>query len=390
MKRYSSLFTLLGLFALQPHDAVAQTRATIVPSVHMGSVYDDNVSATSAGDAGMMLQVRPSLEADYESPTWTLISLWSFDMQKSNHSALDDLDARRHAMFDIKNRSSAFTTWSLQGRYDHTDSPGELDLDSGLVTARRNADRYQVTPSVLHRFGQRTSLTALYDFTTESLEFGSDGTLHTARVNIARELSERTSFHVGTISRLFLDSAAAQHDSHAAIAGWTRQLRQFTTFTVQGGPRWTSYRGLVPEVSLSLARDGRSLKASAEYSHGETIILGVEGPVQVDTGSARVTWAATRKMDLGIHGGASSILTLDGRAADVYRGTLVGSWSVGGPYTVAASYSADYQLGDIRRNFFRDERVLRHVVRVGVTIAPSFKKSFLPPDEAARAKGVSR
>jgi hypothetical protein len=74
----------------------------------------------------------------------------------------------------------------------------------------------------------------------------------------------------------------------------------------------------------------------------------------------------------------------------VYRGTLVGSWSVGGPYTVSASYSADYQLGDIRRNLFRDERVLRHVVRLGVTIAPSFSRSFLPPDEAARAKGVPR
>ena len=66
------------------------------------------------------------------------------------------------------------------------------------------------------------------------------------------------------------------------------------------------------------------------------------------------------------------------------------SWSVGGPFTVSASYSADYQLGDVRRNIFRDERVWRHVARVGVTIAPSFNKSFLPPDEAARAKGVSR
>ena len=384
-----ALLTALALGAW-PHPAAAQTRATVVPSVHIGGVYDDNVSATSRGDAGQMLQVRPSIEADYESAKWSLISLWSFDMQKSNHSALDDLDARRHAMFDIKNRTSTFTTWSLQGRYDHTDSPGELDFESGLVGPRRNADRFQVTPSMFHRIGQRTQLTALYDFTTESLEFGSDGTLHVGRANISRELSERSSFHVGYISRLFLDSAADQHQSHAAIAGWTRQVRQFTTFTVQAGPRWTSYRGLVPEVSLSLARDGRSLKASADYTHGETIILGVEGPVQVDAGSARITWSATRTIDLGIHGGASSILTLDGRAADVYRGTLVGSWSVGGPYTIAASYSADYQLGDIQRNFFRDEKVLRHVVRVGVTIAPQFRKSFLPPDEAARAKGVSR
>jgi hypothetical protein len=170
MKRYSPLFTLLGLFALPP-DATAQTRATIVPSVHMGGVYDDNVSARAQADAGQMLQIRPSLEADYESPKWTLVSLWSFDMQKSNHSALDALDARRHAMFDVKHRASTMTTWSLQGRYDRTDSPGELDLDSGLLSERRNAQRYQVAPSVHRRIGQRTSLSAIYDFTTENLVY---------------------------------------------------------------------------------------------------------------------------------------------------------------------------------------------------------------------------
>jgi hypothetical protein len=146
----------------------------------------------------------------------------------------------------------------------------------------------------------------------------------------------------------------------------------------------------VPEIAVSLARDGRTLKAGVDYSHGETIILGVPGPVQIDTGSARLTVAATSKLEFGVRAGASNILTLDERAATVYRSSALGSWSFSGPFTLTASYSADYQLGDIRRNLFRDERVLRHVVRVGLTIAPSFSRSFLPPDEAARAKGVSR
>jgi hypothetical protein len=369
--------------------AGAQTRATIIPSVVMGGVYDDNVSARAQADAGQMMQIRPSLEADYESPKVTLISLWSFDMQKSNHSSLDAIDARRHAMLDVKRRSSLFTTWGLGGRYDRTNSPGEIDFESGFLSERRNAQRWQVTPSVWHRFGERTTVTASYDFTTENLLNDSHGSLHVARTNLGRQLSERSSISGGYVGRLFVDSVS-EHQSHAALLGWTRQLRQFTTFNFQAGPRWTTYRGLVPEVSASLARDGRTFKAGVDYSHGETIILGVQGPVQVDTGSIRMTIAPTRKTEIGLHTAASSILTLDERAATVYRGTLVGSWSVGGPFTVSASYSADYQLGDIRRNLFRDERVLRHVVRLGVTIAPSFSRSFLPPDEAARAKGVPR
>jgi hypothetical protein len=370
-------------------DASAQTRATIIPAVVIGGVYDDNVSARAQADAGQMLQMRPSIEADYESATLSLVSLWSFDMQRSNHSALNALDARRHAMFDTKWRQSSATTWALGGRYDRTDSPGELDLDSGLIFARRNAQRWQVSPAVLHRVGARTTVNALYDWTTESLVDEVDGSLHVARLGVSREISERASIAGGYVGRLFIDPVS-EHQSHAAVLGWTRQLRPFTTMTLQAGPRWTTYRGLVPEVAASLARDGRTLKAGLDYSHGETIILGVLGPVQVDTGSARVNIAATRKIEFGLHTAASRILTLDERAANVYRGTVVGSWSVGGPYTIAASYSADYQLGDVRRNFFRDERVLRHVVRLGVTIAPTFSRSFLPPDEAARAKGVSR
>ena len=320
-------------------DVSAQTRATVIPAVVIGAVYDDNVSARAEADAGQMLQMRPSLEADYESATVSLVSLWSFDMQRSNHSALNALDARRHAMFDTKWRRSAVTTWGIGGRYDRTDSPGEIDLDSGLIFDRRNAQRWQLSPTVSHRVGMRTTVNALYDWTTESLVNDSEGSLHVARLGLSRELSERTSINGGYVGRLFVDSDA-EHQSHAALLGWSRQLRQFTTLTMQAGPRWTTYRGLVPEVAASLARDGRTLKAGLDYSHGETIILGVRGPVQVDTGAARVNIAATRKIEFGLHAAASKILTLDERAATVYRGTVVGSWSIGGAYTNAASYSA--------------------------------------------------
>lgn len=387
--RHHAIAPLTALMLAVAAGATAQSRATVIPSVSMGVVYDDNVSARAEGDAGQMLQLRPSLEADYESARVTLVSLWTFDMQRSNHSALNALDARRHAMVDAKFRSSQMTTWALAGRYDRTDTPGEIDFEAGVLTDRRFAQRFEVAPSVMRRYGEKTTVTALYDWTAENLINESHVSLHAARTNVSRLLSPRSSISAGYLGRLFVDELG-EHQSHAFLMGWTRQLRQFTTLNVQAGPRYTTYRGVVPEVSVSLGRDGRTVKAGLDYSHGETIILGVPGPVQIDTGSARLTLAATRKLEIGIRAGASNILTLDDRAATVYRTTLVGSWSIGGPFTLATSYSADYQLGDIRRNLFRDERVLRHVVRVGVTVAPSFSRSFLPPDEAARAKGVSR
>ena len=395
--RRAVALTALAALAAGAAPLHAQSRGTVVPSVAIGTVYDDNVNARANGDAGKMLQIRPSLEADYESPKVTLISLWSFDMQRSNHSSLNALDARRHAMLDSKFKPTAFTTFGLLARYDHSDTPGDIDFETGVLTRRQNAQRYEVVPALFHRAGARTTVSASYNWSTEHLDFHGTQTMHQGRTGVSRQVSTRSSVDVGYVGRLFPENRLGpfadvydRHQSHAVLLGWTQRLGQFTTLTLQAGPRTTTYRGMAAEIVAALNRDGHRAKWGVDYWRGETIILGVEGPVEIDTANARVTWVATRRVEFGLRTGASHIITLDDRAATTYRGTVVGSWTMGGPFTVSASYSADYQLGDIRRNFFADDQVLRHVFRVGLTIAPRFSRSFLPADEAARAKGVSR
>ncbi len=117
---------------------------------------------------------------------------------------------------------------------------------------------------------------------------------------------------------------------------------------------------------------------------------GLRGPGAGDSATARVTWPLTRTIEFGTHAGVSDILSLDNRESRIYRGTLVSSWTPGGIYTLAASYGLDYQEGDIRGRLIDGERVLRHVFRVSVTVAPRLSRSILPPEEAARTKGVSR
>ena len=125
-----------------------------------------------------------------------------------------------------------------------------------------------------------------------------------------------------------------------------------------------------------------------DYWHGETIILGIPGPVAVDSGALRIAWPFRSRWELGAGLGATDINTIDFREARVYRSTLIGSWTSHGMYSVSASYGLDYQQGDIRRRL--DENVLRHVFRVSFTVAPRLFRSVLPPDEAARVKGVLR
>ena len=387
------------LFAVHlafPTHAHAQAQVEFIPSMSLFSVYDDNIFARVNSTAGRIMQLRPSFEGSYESPTVRLLGLYSFDMQHSNFSSLNTLDARRHALADTKFRTNPMTTLGFAVRYDRSETPGEIDFESGVLGDRRQAERLQVTPSLAVRLAPLMTMNAGYDWTSEHLVEGDRGTLHVGRAAVSREVTTRTTLTGSYVGRYFVDEFD-RHTSHAALFGWNRELAPGTRLTLTAGPKITSYRRVAPELNAAFARATHRVRLALDYWHGETIVLGIQGPVDVDSVTTRVTWPLTRRFEFGTHAGVSDVATLDSRTATIYRGGLVGSWSPGGMYTVATSYGLDFQQGSIRNPTFLngepvllDDRVLRHVFRVSVTVAPRYGRSILPPDEAARAKGVSR
>jgi hypothetical protein len=380
-------------------NAYAQAQMEFIPSVSLFTVYDDNIFARVDPTAGQMLQLRPSFEGSYESPTLRLLGLSSFDMQRSNFSSLNTFDARRHALGETRLRTSPFTTLGLAARYDRSETPGDINVDTGALGERRDAERLELTPSLGRRLTPRTTLTTGYTWTSEHLVEGARGTLHIGRLSLSREMTPRTAVTGSYVGRYFVgDRGSGIGDrSHAVLLGWERQMAPGTRLALSAGPKATSYDGLDVEVTAGLARATRRIKTAIDYWHGETIVLGIGGPVAVDSVTTRLNWPVRHRMELGVHAGASDISTLDGRTSTIYRGTLVGSWSPHEMYTVAATYGLDLQHGSIRHPVFLDDeplplddRVLRHVFRVSVTVAPRYKRSILPPEEAARVKGVTR
>jgi hypothetical protein len=385
--RRTTLATLVALTALSPI-AVAQSRFTFVPSVSIATIFDDNLFADTESTAGKMLQLRPSIESSFESPRLLLISLYSQDMLRSNFSSLNTFDARRHAFLNTLFRSSPLTTWGLEARYDRSETPGEIEFDTGILGPRLSAQRLQVSPSYVRRLNPRAVLTLGYDLTRENELDLPGSTLHQARLSVSRELTTRSAI-VGTfLSRYFTDPFS-NSTSQSVLAGWTRAMAANTHLSLYAGPRIASYRsGLKPEVSASLRRDTARIDLAADYWHGETIVLGIPGPVNVDSAAVLLAWPFRNRWEFGAGVGASDIDTVDFRKARVYRSNLIGSWTSHGMYSIGASYGLDYQQGDIHRRL--DENVWRHVFRVSFTVAPRLFRSVLPPDEAARVKGVLR
>jgi hypothetical protein len=278
----------------------------------------------------------------------------------------------------------------MAARYDRTETPGEINLLSGVLGDRRQAHRWEVYPNFWHRLSPRTNITGSYDWTDESLVDNGTGRMHVARTGLAHEYTSRTTLTVSYMGRHFVDETDTNF-SNAILGAWDYQLAPGTHVSVQAGPRISSYRGIAPEIVAGIFRDTNRLDIGIDYWHGETIVLGIRGPVAVDSGTARLTWPMRRTIAIGSQSAVTGITTLDGRQVTTYRETLVTSWSPGGWYTVSASYGFDYQQGYIRRNLFSNADVLRHVFGVGITVAPRLSRAIRSSDDpAARAKGVTQ
>jgi hypothetical protein len=376
MRPTVGIATLITSLLIAP-EVSPQARATLVPAMTVSTVHDDNLFSGTRGVGDYLTHFQPSIEGTYESPTVYLESLASFDAQLSaRHSALNAVDSRRHAMFDGRVRTTPRFTLGMAARYDRTETPGELNLETAVLGDRQRAQRIQLTPSIAVRPTLRTNVTFRYDWTNEKLAADPSTTdMHTARVNFARTWP-RTAFSLGYLGRMFVDRFA-EHRSQAALVGISRDLAPGVNFSLHAGPRMTTYRGMTAEVLAALIRRTPRTKALLDYWHGETIILGILGPVEVHSGTAKLTRVVRRDLEIGAAVGLFRSQTLERAEARVLHGSIVGAWSFADP-----SYGADFQRGDIRSRGLFDERVRRGVFRVSLTVAPRLSRAFRPREDS--------
>jgi hypothetical protein len=290
-------------------------------------------------------------------------------------------------------RTTNATTVGFLAQYDRTETPGEINIGTGILTDRRQAHRWEVQPNFSHRFRPHTSITGSYDYTVESLVDNGTGRMQVVRLGLSQIANARSTYSGMVQERHFADPTDATNgsDSVAVLGGWDHQFSAASRVSLQAGPRVSSYRGLQPEAYASLMRETRRLKLAVDYGHSETIVLGIRGPVVYNGGGAHITWPVRRTVEISSHSAATAIDTLDDHRLTSYRQTFIASWTPGGLYTLNASYGVDYQQGNVRHGIFTDSDVWRHVFGVSVTVAPRYSHWIKEPDDpAARAKGVSQ
>jgi hypothetical protein len=379
-------FVLMGAVASAqlalPQVARSQTRMMFVPSVTVSSVFDDNPFATTTGSADQLTLLTPGIAGLFATPVVNINGLYSFEMQRSvDHPALNNLDARRHGMLTAAFRQNSKSTITVDGNYDRTDTAGDLNFVTGLLLERRRAQRWQVGPSMVYQVAPRTIISAGYTWTNEGIEGTPAEDEHVVRADVTRQLSPRSAASVGYLERRFVNEIDTR-TSYAPLVGWTYRATPFTRLTLQAGPRLSARGGIAPEIVAAFARKGTHLVGfGLDYWRGESITLGVIGPVEVNSATAQVTSPVIKNFALGLYGGFFNIDTISQGKARVYHGEILAVRTPIGPFVVALSYGADFQRGDVRTSLLSDETVVRHIVRLRlIATPPRLGRSFQPED----------
>jgi hypothetical protein len=386
---------VLIVAAALPVGVRAQAKLTLAPSASVSAISDDNIFSTSTQSSDQTTLVTPGIQGALDVPRASLVGGYTFDMLRSaDFAALNNLEARRHGMLGAHYQQTPRLALDASGHYDRSDEAGELNFETGVLLPRRRATRWEAGPSFTYRASPVVTLHGQYNWVQESLEDAMLADEHVGRFSIARQLSERSSLSAGYIGRHFINGDETQ-TSHAALVGATYALGPFTTLTLQGGPRRSSARQLEPEIVASLGRRAPNLIGYAiNYWRGESIILGVLGPVEVTSATGRFTMPLRRNLEVGAATGLFTSDSLIQGQARVYHSEVVASWSPGPFYAVGASYGADFQHGDIRTSLLNERDIVRHVFLVGITVAPRLSRVFKQPGRlgplAGEPDGVNR
>jgi hypothetical protein len=371
---------ILAVDLALPGAARSQTNVTLVPSVSVSAVSDDNIFTTETRSADQTTLVSPGLEGSVETPRGSLLGSYSFDMLRSAYfAALNNLEARRHGMFDGHFRQTPQLTLALNGHYDRSDNSGELNFETGFLLERRRAQRWQLTPSFAYQTSPTVTIRGQYDWVREALEQTIVANEHVARFGVWRQLSTRTSISAGYLGRYFVNGAETERSS-TALFGWAREMDPFTILSLQAGPRLSSRGQLAPEIVASLARRAPDLIGYAfDYWRGESIILGVLGPVEIQSATGKFIWPIRHTVDLTTAAGTYHSASLTQGESRIYHGEIVVSWSPKPFYAIAASYGADFQRGDLQTLLFANRGdVVRHVFLVKLTVAPRLSHAIQP------------
>jgi len=345
---------LLGAVVV-PTIVLAQAGLYLTPSFSITEAYNNNIFYTSSDrKADFLTRFSPGVLAGYESVPLTLLGGYTFDTEMFARLAeLNTATARQKATISFRYLPTRLLNLSAKGEYAETQTPGELNVLSGLPAGRVRAQRFLLDPSIAYRFDPLTTGTLGYTFTRDEVRSAVTTDTHTVKAALNRQITSRDAGEFEYTSNSFVFGVGGTTKAHVFTLGWTRELTPLLSFTLRAGPRFSD-GSVNPEVSATIRRKLKAGEVSLVSSRSQTTVIGEAATVTTDSVALVAKYKFLPFLELSAS--PSFFRTkLASSEAKVSRVKVDATFEVTKWLSLVGSYEFSFQKGSLDRARPRDE-----------------------------------
>ena len=359
---------LVAAVLMLPSEALAERRLSVEPAIDVTEVHDDNLNFSA--DEPLRDRIRritPTLALRFDSPRWTARGTYGFDSERfATHSGLDNPRARERALIRIQYDGGPRLTLSMDSAYVNTDTPSELNVDTGLAASRVRGRRLGIGSSARFRISPRLTAMASASSVTTNVEngVGIRALVQTLALERRATLRDRVTLDYEHSDLVFDGETSQSLNTHAVLVGWTRDLGGRTHLRLRGGPRITD-GSPTADLSASLSHDWRFSSMAISLLRSQTTVVGYVGAVETQSLQAKFTYVPNRRLTAYV---APALIrsTHDRLEGTVYRVNLGARYAVTPIVGFDVAYNLDTQKGAIDP-LWADAEFSRATLSVGFT-----------------------
>ena len=280
-------------------DVRAEQRMTIVPSIEIFNVSDDNLNYSVTDPlTDQIRRITPSLQLRFDSPRWSSRFSGAIDSEQyATHSTLDDNMARQRAAMSILFHASPRATVAIDADYMNTNTLGDLNTDTGLAGSRIRARRFSASPSMSYRLSERVNLivAASHNVTKAVNGFGMRSDQQSLAFD--RRMSGRNTFGMTYIHGevVFAGIGTQPTRTHALLGTWTRDLGARDRMILRAGPRLTDTT-YSADVAASLTHSFKHSAIGIAIARNPSTVIGYAGVVETTSVQAMLSYNLGRNL----------------------------------------------------------------------------------------------
>ncbi|HEY8134324.1 MAG TPA: hypothetical protein VII12_20770 [Thermoanaerobaculia bacterium] len=277
----------------------ADGRFRFEPSLEVSEVADDNLNySVDEPLRDRVHRLSPTLALRFDSPRWRVIGGYRVDSEHYvKYSSLDSDRARERAAVGIQYQAAPRLRLSMDGTYIDTNTPADLNVDTGLGAPRLRGRSLNLSSSARFRVSPRMVATVSTSTLTTNVVNGTGKRSQVQAFILEQRVTPRDLFniHYELIHLGFRGVTSQRINTQFLLGRWIHEFGNHDRVTLQAGPRVTDGSPSV-DVAAILTHTRRFGSIALSFLRNQTTVIGYAGAVDTQMLQTKFSFTPNRQL----------------------------------------------------------------------------------------------